>query len=241
MSKRSKLSKQIEQSRVVTTNPLYNIRVDGFPRFNIFSAYPTTMRCSLPYCEVQGINSGATANLLGTAVKFAVNSLYAPLASGHQPYTFDQLCSATGPYTKYKVLGFKCKFTFINNTANAATFPVCIRLVNITDNYDIGGKLLEDALEKPGSKMIVCPQYGVGHVTTEIHVPDLSVLFNWSKEQFTADRVESVGAYGSSPSSIAGLHVAVSNPVANAANALNMTCEFLFDVQFSERQMLPGS
>lgn len=238
---KNRLAVAIRSSQVVTSQPLYNPRVAGFPRFNVFSAYPSTMRCTLPYSEVQGINTGATANTLGTAVKFVPNSLFAPLASGHQPYTYDQLCSATGPYTKYKVLGFRVKLTFINNTANAANIPILIRLVNITDNYDITGKLLEDALEKPGSKMIVCPQYGPGSVTTSIAVDDLSVLFNWSREQFTADRIESVGAYGSSPASLVGLHVATSNPVANAAAPLNMTCEFLFDVQFSERQMLPSS
>lgn len=206
----------------------------------MFSAFPTTMRCSLPYCEVLGVNSGATANTLGTETTFVPNSLYAPLASGHQPYTFDQLCSSTGPYTKYKVLGFRVKFTFISNPTSGTPLHVVVRLRNITDNYSMTGKLLEDVLERPGTRLSVVPA-ATCHTSTSVSVPDLSVLFNWSKEQYSADTEASVGSYGTSPSSLTGIQIAVANPNANAVNPVNCTCEFMFDAVFLERQTLPSS
>lgn len=187
-----------------------------------------------------GVNSSATANTLGTAVSFVPNSMYAPLASGHQPYSFDQLCSANGPYTKYKVLGFKAKFTFVTNPASASPLHVVLRVQNITDNYSMSSKLLEDTLERTGTRLVTIPA-ATCMATSSINVPDLSVLFNWSKEQYSADTLASVGNYGASPSSLCGLQIAVSNPNANAATPVNCTCEFLFDVVFTERQTLPSS
>lgn len=198
------------------------------------------MRCSLPWCEVFGVNSSATANTLGTAVNIVPNSMYAPMASGHQPYTFDQLCSATGPYTKYKVLGYTAKLTFVTNPTSASPLQVVIRHQNITDNYTLSSKLLEDALERTGTRLVTVPAATCTAYTT-VSVPDLAVLFNWSKEQYSADTGASVGSYGSSPSSLVGLQIAVSNPNANAATPVNVTLECLFDVVFTERQTVPGS
>lgn len=241
-SKTKRLRNQVSSSRqLVTTNPLYNVRIAGFPNFNVFNAFPTTMRCTLPYCEVFGAASGTSANTTGTSVNLVANSLFAPMATGHQPYSFDQLCSATGPYTKYKVLGFKCKFTATNSTANAYPLHLVVKLINITDNYSISSKLLEDVLEKPGSRFTVCPSSGTQSVSMEVNVPDLSVLFNWSKEQYTADTISSVGSYGSSPSSLCGVNLAVANAWSNSALFLNVTAEFWFDVVFTERQSLPSS
>lgn len=241
-TKQNKLTKARQLSRsIVHDTPTYNPLIAGFPRFNVHSAFPTTMRCTLPYCEVLGVQSTTTANTLGSSVTFVPNSMYAPLASGHQPYSFDQLCSANGPYTRYKVLGFKVKLTLINNplTENAPLMFV-VRLRNITDNYDIGAKFLEDAAERPTTRIIPVPASPAVAIT-EVHVPDLSVLFNWSKEQYSADVLNSVGSYGTSPSSLVGLQMAVSNPCSTTARFVNVTAEWLFDVVFTERQTLPAS
>jgi hypothetical protein len=201
------------------------------------------MRCALPYCETFQLTSGSVLSTTGTAVQFVPNSLYAPLASGHQPYTFDQLCSATGPYTKYKVLGFKCRLTFTNINAgnNQYGLQAVVRLVNITDNYSITGKLTEEILEKPTSKWGVVPATGNQSWSTTVDVPDLSVLFNWSKEQYTADTFASVGTYGAAPASLVGLHVALANPASVGQLQVNCIAEFLFDTVFTERQTLAQS
>lgn len=240
-NKRQQINSARDLSRqIITADPINNQRIIGFPRFNYFNAFPTTMRCTLPYCEILGVNSASTANTLGTATSFVPNSMYAPLASGHQPYSFDQLCSATGPYTKYKVLGYKVKFTFCSNPTSASPLHVVIRVQNITDNYSMSAQLTENALERTGTKLVIVPA-AICHAETTVSVPDLSVLFNWSKEQYTADVLQSVGSYGTSPTSLVGLQIAVSNPNANAATPVNVTAEFLFDVVFTERQSLPTS
>ncbi len=197
------------------------------------------LRCTLPYTEVVGVQTSATPNLLGAASTFVPNSLYAPLASGHQPYSFDQLCSANGPYTRYKVLGFKVKITLINQS-NVNPLHVFIRLRNITDNYSIGGVTIEDASERQGSKMIVVP-CGTAFTTTTISIPDLSVLFNWSKEQYSADQASSTGSYGTSPDRLVNLQIAASNPAGTTQYFVNSLFEYMFDAVFYERQSITGS
>lgn len=219
--------------------PTNNQRLAGIPNFNHFFAFPTMLRCTLPYVETLGIGSNTTNNQLGNATDFVPNALYAPLGSGHQPYSFDQLCGANGPYTKYKVLGYKCKLTFINLNLVTPLF-VCVRVRNITDNYSLTNALVEAALERQGTKMLICP-LGPGHCSTTISVPDLSVLFNWSKEQYSADQTDSSGSYGSAPSRLVTLQIAVSNPLNTTQYFVNCTAEFMFDCVFYERQSLPTS
>jgi len=89
--------------------------------------------------------------------------------------------------------------------------------------------------------MDVVPSSGTQSTVVNIDVPDLSVLFNWSREQYTADATSSVGSYGTNPSSLVGLNFAVSNAWSTSALALNCTVEFWFDVVFTERQSVPGS
>lgn len=197
------------------------------------------LRATLPYCEVVGVQNSTVANSLGNAWDFVPNALYAPLASGHQPYSFDQLCSATGPYTKYKVLGYKCKLTFVNQS-NVNPLHVCVRVRNITDNFTLSNALVETALERQGTKLLVVPA-GPGTVSTTISVPDLSVLFNWSREQYSADQSDSTGTYGSAPSRLVTLQIASSNPAGTTQYFVNCVAEFMFDCVFFERQSLPSS
>lgn len=236
--------KQITNARnldrqLVTAAPTNNQRIRGLSNFNYFSAFPTTLRASLPYCEVIGLTTAATANTLGAVWDFVPNSLYAPLGSGHQPYTFDQLCSANGPYTKYKVLGYKCKITLVNQS-NVNPIHVVVRARNITDNYTLSGALVESALERQGSKLVTVPA-GPGVAITTINVPDLSSMFNWSKEQYSADATVSVGAYGTAPDRLCTLQIASSNPAGTTQYIVNAVVEFMFDVVFLERQSVPSS
>lgn len=230
-----------KNKNLVTASPVYNIPIKGFPLYSIHNAYPPTLRCTLPYCEVFGANSNTVANTTGTGVHFVPNSLYAPLSGGHQPYYFDQLCSASGPYTKYKVIGFKCRITVVNSTANAVPLHFVTKLTNTTDSYSISNKLLEDVLEKPGARMDVVPSSGTQSTVVNIDVPDLSVLFNWSREQYTADTIQTVGSYGTNPTSLVGLNLAVSNAWSTSALAVNCTVEIWFDTVFTERQSVPAS
>lgn len=219
--------------------PVSNQRLAGIPNFNNHFAFPTMRRVTLAYSEVVGVQNSTTANVLGAASTFVPNSLYAPIVSGHQPYSFDQLCSANGPYTKYKVLGFKVKITLVNQSS-PNPLHVFIRLRNITDNYDIAGKTIEDVSERQGSKMIVVPT-GIAYATTTVHVPDLSVLFNWSKEQYSADQTSSVGTYGTSPDRLVNLQIASSNPAGTTQYFVNAMFEYMLDAVFFERQAIAGS
>ncbi len=221
--------------------PTNNQRLAGIANFNNYFVFPSMIRVTLPYSENLSIgSSNTTANQFGNATDFVPNSLYAPLGSGHQPYSFDQLCSANGPYTKYKVLGYKVKLTFINLSAGVTPLWVGIKVRNITDNYSITNSLVETACERQGTKLIVAP-LGPGHTSTVVSVPDLSVLFNWSKEQYSADQTDSAGSYGAAPSRLVTLQIAVANPLNTTQLFVNCTAEFMFDAVFFERQSLPSS
>lgn len=203
------------------------------------------MRCNLPHVVTDTLFTSALQGVIGGSLTHVLNSMFQPTpGSARQPYSFDSLCSVNGPYTKYKVLGVAMKITACSQGDTLKTpLHLITRLVNITDNYAIAGAKVETALEKPTTRMNVITAYGSQASVYNINVPDLSVMFNWSKQQYHSDIDNSCGTYATSPSSAVHLDLGIANSFGAPAApvAVQIYIEFNFDVVFLERQTLPQS
>lgn len=84
------------------------------------AAFPTRLRRKLLYFDQYTIASSVGAVGLQ---QFRVNSLFDPdlTGTGHQPRGFDQLCTATGPYTRYRVMGVSIVLQYIADNSPVMT------------------------------------------------------------------------------------------------------------------------
>jgi hypothetical protein len=215
-------------------------RIRGFPRYNILNPFPSMLRRKMPYSARITLTS-TVANTTGTQLSYQLNSLFEPEPGvSHQPYGFDQLCSATGPYTRYKVCGFKCKIT-ATNTSASNTYPVflCTQLNNVADTSGVGGVDLGFVAERPNVRVDAVSAYGSQSKTFTVSIPSLHPLYNWDKQTFDIDMGQTTGPYNASPGSVPDLSLAVANLGGDAG--LYVVLEFEFDTIFYDRFVLPSS
>lgn len=89
-------------------------------KFSLYCApFPPIRRARFNYTETLSIVEAVAGS--GGILFFTPSSLFDPNNSGvgHQPMYYDQLCSSTGPYTRYRALHTVAKITFANTTAIA--------------------------------------------------------------------------------------------------------------------------
>jgi len=81
--------------------------------------FPTYITKKVRYVGTINLAEGAAG--AGASYAFTPSSLFDPDNSGvgHQPMYFDQLCTSTGPYTRYRALRTTVKISF----ANTASVP----------------------------------------------------------------------------------------------------------------------
>jgi len=89
-----------------------------------YSAYPQRKRLTLKYADAQIINAPTTST--GGILQYRANSLFDfdLTGTGHQPKFYDQFCTATGPYTVYRVLGVRIKITLCDIQQAGVTPPI---------------------------------------------------------------------------------------------------------------------
>lgn len=84
--------------------------------------FPDQMRTKLVFCQRNQVNPAG----LVSSYTYNLNSLYDPDVTGvgTQPMYYDQLCSSTGPYQRYRV--YSCKYEIIISNLNTpARYSVC--------------------------------------------------------------------------------------------------------------------
>ncbi len=86
--------------------------------------FPPRVRHKIVYTYAGALTEGAAG--AGATIAFSTNGLYDPYVplGGLQPMYFDQLCTATGPYTRYRVFGATARIVFGSNTNSAVLFGV---------------------------------------------------------------------------------------------------------------------
>lgn len=214
-----------------------NQRIVGFPRFNVGNAFPTMMHVKFPYVSQFNINN-PTAGTIGAVKRFQLNSLFNPEpVGGHQPYSFDQLCSAIGPYERYKVTGVTVDVMV--SSANSNPAYIVTQLRNIVDAYSIGGQFFQEALEKPTVRADFCPSAGPQMVRFRINLPTLAPLFNWNQSTFNLDMGQTTAPYNATPASFPELQFACCG--VSTASGLAVSARFMFDATLYQRETLPTS
>lgn len=186
-------------------------------------------------------NNAAVSGLQGivgaakTIVPNNARNVFLAAGAGYQPPGFDQMCSATAPYTRFKVLGFKTKITFFD--ATDAGF-VLINVRNIGNGNTLTGLTLGVAAAKHTSRVIHMPVIGAGPQTVEfVLAMKTHQLFNWTPAQFQADMSDSTGAYNGDPADLA--HIDINFWTATVNNAtVHYLVQHEMDILFYERNML---
>jgi hypothetical protein len=213
-------------------------RILGFPRFNNLNPFPPMLHRTMPYTSLFALTS-STPGVFGSQKSFVINSLNAPEpVGGHQPYGFDQLCAAVGPYTSYKVVRVRAKVT-TNNEAGGVCYRLGTVVHNTTSTYAIQSDTIATAAEKPNVRLDFVSNTGIQSKTFEVDIP-IYPLFNWTKNQFDMDMEHSVGTYNTSPAGPNRVHLdfavaSIGTPVTTC------TVEFMFDVIFFDRFILDPS
>lgn len=111
---------------------------------------PFPVRRTARFRYVHNIAIGGAAVGVGDFVVYSPSSLYDPevAVGGHQPMYYDQLLTATGPYTKFLVTSARFKVTMSNYSA--ASTPVHA-IVYVSPSSTLPASIIQ-AMEKPWSK-----------------------------------------------------------------------------------------
>lgn len=233
MKPRETFSNDNTKTRIVA-----NPRILGFPRYNTLNPFPAMMRKKMPYASIFPLTS-TTPGVFGSQKTFVINSIYntEPVA-GHQPYGFDQLCSASGPYTQFKVLGVQMKIT-CNNETGGVNFRLGTVIHNVTSNYAIQSDTINSAGEKPNVRLDFVSNTGSQSKTFKVNIP-IFPLYNWTKEQYDLNMSNlTCGTYNSDPLDKVHFDLAVAAFTGNAAASCSI--EFLYDVVFFDRFIMAQS
>lgn len=198
------------------------------------------MTRKLAYSQVIRLTSGTTG-LAGTSQVFRVNSLYDPdlTGTGHQPYGYDQICAAAGPYSRYKVLG--CNVT-TRITAPALDDGVWVAFAihNPGSSATISGLSLDNIAEKHNTKCLYLSGTGEQEKIHTIKMPSLAPFANLTKQQFDTDKDNFTAAYNGNPGSVIRLEIAAVEPFVDSVG-VTVLVQFEFEAMFYSRVQLTQS
>lgn len=178
-------------------NQKSNRRKGGGPRSELLVT-PFPVRRTARFRYVHQVSIGGAAAGVGDFVAYSPSSLYDPEVAigGHQPMYYDQLLSATGPYTKFLVTGARVRI-FMTNFSAAAT-PIQV-IAYISPNSTSPASIIQ-ANEKPWAmkRLLSIPQGGGASATMVLQCKSEKAL-GISKAHLLTDDYYA-GAYNANPS-----------------------------------------
>jgi len=173
--------------------------------------------------------------------QWAVNSCFDPdfTTTGHQPRGFDQLCSATGPYVKYRVLRSRVKISLLPDAnfsiVGAAGFS---DLSGIPSNPT--GSVVNNCVgnsELPGWKAIAV---GIHTVPMTYSFESPIYIIESVAESAMMSEDNYAAAYNASPTDLAYFSLQIQQLDGSTAVCI-VIAELEFDVQFEEPILLAAS
>jgi len=202
------------------------------------AVFPVRLHRTLRYADCVAMTSTSGSVALQ---QWAVNSLFDPdfTNTGHQPRGFDQLCSATGPYIKYRVLRSRVKITIIPDSnfsvVGAAGFS---DLSTIPTNP--GGSVVNNCTgnsELPGWKALAVGVHTVPMVFS--FESPISVIESVQESAVLSEDNYSAN-YNASPADVAYFSVQIMQIDGSTATT-QCLIELEFDAQFEEPILLAAS
>lgn len=147
----------------------------------------------LKYCETVALVEGAVG--AGALYVFTPSSLFDPnnTGTGHQPMFFDQLCTSTGPYTRYRVLSVRAKVSIISSSA-----PQSLVGLYLSPSLSTGASQVAN-LEKPAAQWKQLTPYNCGIPIATFAVAERSAKMLGITEKHLLDDDNYAGYYNSSP------------------------------------------
>ncbi len=187
---------------------------------------------------------GQCTNMLEAAVGAGVqqvwnaNSLFDPDGTGvgHQPLYYDQLLSATGPYTRYVVFRVTIEVTVTNISAN----PVVFALYGQPGTMDYPSRDL--LMEKPMSKRVFLSQSGGGQTTRKVQMTiPVEKLFGVTRARLHTDDVFT-GIYNANPSQLGFIVAMMYNmPGGGVVAQVSLATRIRFHARLYGRSAIAGS
>ncbi len=138
------------------------------------------MRLPFAY-DKTNFSDASTAWVVGNVHNVRVNNAFSPLTGAQQPYGWDQM---TALYRRYKVIGFKYRYTVMNMSSTPGYHFV--REVPVNENFTMLAATATRCAELPGMHILHVPAAG-GPVVSLERTVDIPKLLGITKEQFLAD------------------------------------------------------
>jgi hypothetical protein len=201
------------------------------------------MHKTFRYCGQVTLTTSSTAGLLGTQHQFNLNSLFDPdrTAIGHQPYGYDQLCSSSGPYLKYKVNRARVRLEFTHpNSGDARTYAFVAMRNDASISQSISGASIELVGERAMATKKYVPVTGDQKCVFELDIPIAGAL-NQSRLAFDSDVDNTAAVSTSSPVWVPTLLVAVGETVTSTAYTVGCLFTIEYDSVLFYRYALPKS
>lgn len=213
-----------------------------FKNFSSRHPFPINMWTKFTYTESLFLANGAT-NTVGTTYKLGLNALWDVYlaAGGHQPYGFDSLVSANGPYYRYKVWSVRLDLEFYDPSADSG-IQICCAVHNPV-SYAAGATISGLSIDQVSEKHNTFTKYisSTGAQTVRVsRVFPMHQLFNLTKAQFANDISTTTGSNAGNPASTPVLEIGILDSRSNTCSVM-VKGMLTFNTQLYDRAQLSQS
>lgn len=219
-----------------------SIRGD-FNRFLAADPFP-------PYCYKKLTYTGLVKPLTiagqfyaGISFKWKLNALCDPYSTtgaaastaNHAPYGFTSMCSANGPYLRYKVKGVTIEITGRDPNQDTGVHIIAA-VFGVSDSSSTTDSAYYDTLvQRPNTAMKFLTGTGSQQVHIKQYFP-MNKLFEMTKSQYKNDVTTTTAGWNGAPQSIVRLEVNAVDPRgAGAATDMLADIKIHYHVQFYQR------
>jgi hypothetical protein len=234
-----RLRRRVADSRTITApvapvGSTFSAPLIAGPRVDPF---PPRRSASLRYNQIDTILTTGTEFVFGTALSWTLNSLFAPISGGHQPYGFDTLAAL---YNRYRVRSVDMELTIMynggvqNSIVGGVVLPPGVSATIAASTYNI-------VSEKPLSFMV--PIVG-GTNTGTVFVKqrfDIAKISGLTRKEFEANVEDYAAVVSASPSKVAKLEIASCGVQTTTATSSKVLTTLVFHCDFWERTILAQS
>lgn len=185
-------------------------------RLSRATGFAKSMLVRLRYCDMLNkAVSISTTPFDNSAYHIFQTSLYDPdlTGSGHQPLYFDQLCSSSGPYTRYRVYGIGYHIWAMNTNTSQIMPMVVLHSAQQADLHSLPWSQIE---EQPGARVVNIGPSGARPTYVKGYMSIAKTLGLSKSDIRTEDDFEA--AYNSTPVRSAFLHLYVSSGNVSTGN-----------------------